>query len=270
MASVVAPIVKSVALPTGVTLPYVEQGDPDGAPVVLLHGITDSRRSFDLVLPHLPDSIRAIAPSQRGHGDADRPATGYRPADFAADLAAFVDALDLGAAVIAGHSLGSSVGQRFAIDHPERVLGLVLVGSVTTWRGNAAFAEVWTSGFSTLTDPIDPAFVREFQASPGMPTAFLDTVVRESLKVPARVWQAGWKALMETDHSRELGKIQAPTLVVWGDQDPLCPGTEQDALVAAIAGARLLVYPGIGHSLHWEEPERFAADLTAFVERLAA
>jgi pimeloyl-ACP methyl ester carboxylesterase len=77
------PAVKSAALSTGVTLPYVEQGDPAGTPVVLLHGITDSWRSFEPVLPYLPDSIRAFALTQRGHGDADRPAAAYHPRHLA-------------------------------------------------------------------------------------------------------------------------------------------------------------------------------------------
>ena len=63
-------VVHSVELPTGVTLQYVEQGDPAGIPVLLLHGATDSWRSFEPVLPHLPSSIRAFALTQRGHGDA--------------------------------------------------------------------------------------------------------------------------------------------------------------------------------------------------------
>src|SRR3712207_1329643 len=113
MASAVAHPVKTVALPAGVTLPYVEQGDPAGVPVLLLHGYTDSWRSWEPVLPSLPGSVRAVAPTQRGHGDAGRPASGYGPHDFAADLAAFVDALGLGPAVVAGTSMGSIVAQRF-------------------------------------------------------------------------------------------------------------------------------------------------------------
>src|SRR3712207_1254388 len=96
--------IKTVELPNRVRLEYAEQGDPSGVPVVLLHGITDSWRSFERVLPHLPPSIHAFALSQRGHGDSDRPASGYRPRDFAADLGAFVDALGLGPVVVAGHS----------------------------------------------------------------------------------------------------------------------------------------------------------------------
>jgi non-heme chloroperoxidase len=265
------PAIKSVELSSGVRLPYAEQGDPLGVPVVLLHGITDSWRSFEGVLPHLPESIHAFALSQRGHGDADRPATGYSPQNFATDLAAFMGALKLRPAVIVGHSMGASIAQRFAIDHPVRTLGLVLVGSLTTWRGHPEFVELWDSVVAMLTDPIDPGFVREFQestlAQPVSP-AFLEIIVQESLKMPARVWKAVLlEGLLEADFSRELARIHAPTLIVWGDQDSLTR-SGQEALTAAIAGSRLLVYPGIGHALHWEEPERFAADLVAFTENL--
>ena len=68
------PRAKSVELPGRVRLAYVEQGDPSGVPVLLLHGITDSWRYFEPMLSHLPDSIHAFALSQKGHGDADRAA----------------------------------------------------------------------------------------------------------------------------------------------------------------------------------------------------
>ena len=263
--------VKSVALPTGVTLPYVEQGDPAGVPVVLLHGYTDSWRSWEPVLPYLPASIHAFAPTQRGHGDADRPAAGYRPHDFAADVAAFMDALDIGSAVMVGTSMGSIVAQRFAIDHPARSRGLMLLSAATTWRtpGTVGLWDV----VSSLEDPIDPGFVREFQestlAQPVSP-AFVDTVVAESLKVPARVWRAALReGHLEADVAGELGLIAAPTLIVWGDRDAIHPPSEQQFLKEAIRGSRIVAYPGAGHALHWEEPTRFAADLAAFVERLA-
>jgi non-heme chloroperoxidase len=264
-------VIHSATLPNQVTLPYVEQGDPAGVPVLLLHGITDSWRSFEGVLPHLPTSLHAFALSQRGHGDAARPVTGYYPQDFAADLAAFMDVLKLGPAVVVGHSMGSYIAQRFALDYPDRTLGLVLMGSCTTVRGNPVAVELWDSVVSTLTDPIDPSFVREFQQSTlaqPVPQTLLDTVVQESLKVPAQVWRAALAALLDTDFSGELGKITAPTLIVWGDQDAFFLRREQEALTAAITGAQLVVYPGAGHGFHWEEPARFAADLAAFTEHV--
>jgi pimeloyl-ACP methyl ester carboxylesterase len=204
-----APIIKSIELPHRVKLPYVEQGDPSGLPMLLLHGFTDSWYSFEPVLPHLPESIHAFALTQRGHGDADHPAAGYRTRDFAADVMAFADALGLGPVIVAGHSMGSINAQRFAIDHPERVLGLALAGSFATCHGNPTLVDLWQSGVSQLTDPIDPSFVREFQestlAQPVSP-AFLDTVVQESLKVPARVWQAAlkesWRTILRASWTR--------------------------------------------------------------------
>jgi pimeloyl-ACP methyl ester carboxylesterase len=265
MRTVIAPVVASIRLPSGLVLDYVEQGDPAGVPVLLLHGYTDSRRSFDEVLPLLPASIHAFALSQRGHGDSDRPAAGYRPHDYAADLTAFMDALGIEAAVIAGHSMGSSAAQRFAIDHPARCLGLALIASTTTWRRSPFLVDLWDSVVSTLRDPIDPAFVREFQASPRMSPALLEVAVQESLKLPACVWRAALDDLLKADFSEELGKIEAPALIVWGDEDVVAPSSEQEPLAAAIAGSRLVVYPGTGHGLHWEEPARFAGDLVAFV-----
>lgn len=263
-----APVVKSVELTTGVRLPYVEQGDPAGVPVVLLHGLSDSWRSFALLLPHLPASIRAFALTPRGHGDADRPATGYGPRDFAADLAAFLDAVGLEAAVVAGHSSGAITAQRFALDYPARTLGIVLIGSPRSLRGNPAVAE-FAEALAAQTDPIDPDLVRGLMESivaRPVPPSFLDAAVEESRTVPVRVWRAVLGGLMDDDSAAELDRIAAPILIVWGDRDAMIPRGDQEAMAAAIPGARRAVYPGVGHSPHWEEPARVAADLAAFVE----
>ena len=72
------PHLKSATLPGRLRIPYVEQGDPAGVPLVLLHGYSDSWRSWEPVLAHLPHTVHAFAITQRGHGDADRPIDGYR------------------------------------------------------------------------------------------------------------------------------------------------------------------------------------------------
>lgn len=267
-----ASVITSVELRNGITLPYVEQGDPDGVPMLLLHGWPDSWRSFEPVLPHLPASIHAFAPTQRGHGDASKPADGYLPRDFAADVAAFMEAVELERAIIVGHSMGSYVTQRFAMDYPERTLGVVLMGSFPFLGNGSPFEQFCDEAIWTLSDPIDPALVREFQVSTAaqpVSPLFIDTVVAESLKVPARVWKAVAKGLVTIDQSAELPKITAPTLIAWGDQDELCLRGYQDALLATIPNARLVVYEGCGHSFHWEEPQRFAAELATFATSIA-
>jgi pimeloyl-ACP methyl ester carboxylesterase len=268
-----SPDVKRVELPNGVGLPYVERGGPTGVPVLFLHGFADSWHSFELVLPHLPASIHAFALTQRGHGDASQPATGYGIREFAADVVGFMDATRLRRVVLVGHSMGSAVALRFAIDHPARLQGLVLVSASPNMGATVAAREFWDTTLSKLTDPVDPALVRGMTESmlvQPVPQAFLDRSVKEGLKVPAFVWKAAFEARWrrEGDYSSQLDRIKAPTLIVWGDRDDRYPRADQDALASAITGSRLLVYQGAGHLLHWEEPERFAADLGAFVDQV--
>ncbi len=256
-----------VDLPTGVRLNYVERGDPRGTPVVLLHGYSDSRRSYDRILPLLPSSLRVFAVTQRGHGSSGKPETGYGPADFAKDLAAFLDAMGIDSAIVVGHSMGSVVAQRFAIDYPARTRAVVLEGALAPRMGNHEVRELWKT-VSTFTDPVDPAFVRDFQQSSiarPVPSDFFEGVVADSLKVPAQVWRGALEPLTTLDFLPQLGKIAVPTLLIWGDRDAFVPRAEQDALIRAIAGSRLVVYAGTGHSPHWEEPDRYVADLTAFI-----
>jgi pimeloyl-ACP methyl ester carboxylesterase len=260
---------KSVELSNRVKLPYAEQGDPSGVPLLLLHGYADSWRSFELVLPYLPDSVRAIALTQRGHGDASRPEEGYRPDDFAADLAEFMDVLQLESAVIAGGSSGGFAARRFAVDYPERTLGLVLLGSPFTLQDKPGVLELWESNISKLTDPVDPRFVREFQESTHVrpvPEAFLRTMVNESLKVPAHVWRSTGEGLLKDASSEDLAEIKAPTLIIWGDQDTIVPLSDQEKLKRGIEGSRLIVYPGVGHAIYWEEPGHVASDIIAFIK----
>jgi pimeloyl-ACP methyl ester carboxylesterase len=256
-----------VDLPTGVRLNYVERGDPRGTPVVLLHGYTDSRRSYDRVLPLLPSSMRVFAVTHRGHGDSSKPDAGYTPTEFSADLAAFLDAMGLDSAVIGGHSMGSTVAQRFAIDYPSRTRAIVLEGAFLPWSRNEAVREFFQT-VRVFADPVDPKIVREFQQSTltrPVPKEFFETIVAESLKVPARVWKSALEPYTTIDFSDRIKEISVPTLVIWGDGDGFAPRAEQDAITNAIAGSRLEVYTGTGHCPHWEEPLRFASDLIAFV-----
>ena len=264
---------KTVVLPSGIALDYAEQGESSGLPLILLHGYTDSWRSFQPLLPALPTEVRVIALSQRGHGDSDRPQARYDTAALAADLADVMHLLGIDAAVVAGHSMGSQVAQRFAIDHPRRTLGLVLLGAFTTLRGNPEVEALWDEAVAALDDPVDPAFVREFQQSTlakPVPPAFFATILAESLKVPAHVWRAALRGQLDEDVGPELATISAPTLVLWGEKDGIAGRSQQDLIAAGIPGADLISYAGAGHGLHWEEPHRAAADIAAFLPGIAA
>jgi non-heme chloroperoxidase len=264
---------EEITLGNGVTLSYAPCGDPSGSAVVLLPGPTDSWRSYERVLTHLPPTVRAIAVSLRGHGDSDKPAVGYRVEDFAADVVLLLDGLDIERAVVAGHSGSCLVARRVAIDQPDRVAGLVLEASPTTLRGNAGLEGFIGSVVSGLTDPVDPDFARSFVAdtsSGDLTPDVLDHLCAEVVKVPARVWKEMFAGLLAYDDVDELGRITAPTLLIWGDGDELVGRDMQDTLAAGIRGADLVVYPGVGHTPRWEDPSRFARDVAAFVETTRA
>jgi len=208
--------------------------------------------------------------TQRGHGDADRPTAGYGVEEFTADVVAYMNAVELEAAVIVASSSASLTVQRFAADHPKRTLGLVFIGAPRSLRDKPAVAE-FSDAVRELSDPIDPAFVREFAEatlSGPVPPAFLETVIAENLKVPALVWKATLEGLLDAVPATETATITVPTLILWGDRDEFLPRSDQEALAAAIPGSRLVVYEGTGHAVHWEEPERVAADVVALAERV--
>ncbi len=255
---------QAVDIHDGLRIPYLEQGDPDGVPVVLLHGITDSHRSYEPVIAALPDSIRAIAVTARGHGDAGKPAGGYDAAGMAADVIAFMDAIGLDRAIVAGHSMGAWTAHKVAARYPDRVLGAVLAGCFATFE-RPDIAELLEE-FRTLGDPIDPAYARAWQESTlnrPVPEPFMEMVVEETCKPPARVWDAAMRGLID-DRPEPAGTITAPTLLCYGENDAFVPRSDQDDLLDRIPGAELRVYQGGGHALHWERPDRFAADLAEF------
>jgi non-heme chloroperoxidase len=260
----------TVTLDGGLTLSYAQQGESSRQALVLLPGPTDSWWSYEPVLARLPASVRAVAVSQRGHGDSDKPMTGYGVEDFAADVAPFLDVLGIDRAVLGGHSGSCPVARRVAIDQPERVAGLVLEASPTTLHGDARLEAFVKTVLSDLEDPIGAEFARSFvvdTSSEGLDPAVLEQLVDQVLEVPARVWKEMFARLLQYDDTADLQSIAAPALLIWGDDDALVGRDMQEVLARRIPDATSVVYAGVGHTPRWEDPKRFAADVTTFVQR---
>lgn len=256
----------TVRLATGPALHYAEQGDLDGEPVVLLHGWPDSWFSFSRVMPLLDRRLRVFVPDQRGFGDSERPEGSYRIEQFGADVIAFLDAVSIERATLVGHSFGSFVARQAALTRPDRVDGVVLIGTAVS----AAVPVVQTvrSDLDTLPDPVPADFAREFQATTAyapLPEPFFDRIVAESLKLPARLWRQVLDGVLAYDDAPQLARLTAPVLVLWGEHDALFSRHNQASVLAAIRGARLKVYRETGHCPNWERPEQVAAELQAFL-----
>lgn len=261
-----APLVSlpDVTLPNGVRLHYAQQGPSAGAAIILLHGYSDSSFSFRRVLPLLPPWIRVIAPDLRGHGDSDRPADGYRMTDLADDVLQLMDALNVPSAIIVGHSMGSFVAQALVERAPQRVTGLVLLGS-SALPVNDTIVEL-SAAVESLSDPIDEEFVRAFQygtIAQHVPRSFMDSAVANSRRMPAAVWKRALTGLMAFQPA--LPRAGVPTLVLGGTRDTVFSVAEQSALAQQYPSARLQLVDGVGHALHWEQPETFVKELLRFL-----
>jgi non-heme chloroperoxidase len=257
----------TVHLMSGLRLHYAEQGDRRGEAIIFLHGYSDSWFSFSGVLPLLSPSYHAFALTERGHGDSDKPECCYTLEDFAADVDAFMDAVGLEEATLVGSSGGGFIAQRVAVRYPHRVSRLVLMGTAavgSAFRGVSELGEA----VRTLEDPVPPEFVRKFQQSTiiePVPQEFFETVISESLKLPARVWRDYFEGMVLAE-AAPLGEIKAPTLIMWGEHDPYPPREEQERLAREIPEATLKVYPESSHAMHWERPDEVVRDLEAFMK----
>lgn len=257
------PDVVDLRLRTGITVPCLIAGDADAQPVLLLHAWAESRRSFDRLIPLLP-GFRVYAPDLRGQGAADKPEDGYSLREQAEDAAAVLDALNVPRAFVVGSSSGGYVAQQLAVAHPEKVAALVLAGSPLSLQGRPAFAD----DVDALADPVDEDWVRDsltwFPLQHEVPPWYVEDRVRDGLRMPAHVWKSMLAGLCGATPPTEAGTISAPTLILWGDHDTLLPRSDQETLAGRIGGSVLRVYPGVGHLVLWECPDRVAEDAAAF------
>lgn len=262
-----------ITVSPGVELDVIQSGDPTGVPLILLHGLSDSNASMRVLMDRLPRRVRAIAITQRGHGDSSKPSGPYDTEAFVTDLATAMDRLGVGQAVVYGHSMGSVVAQRFAVAHPHRVAGLVLEGAFPGLKGNPAVEAFYDAEIAGLSDPIDPEFAREFQLSTiarPLPPEFVDLIARESQKLPARAWKQILQDMMQIDTTADLARLKVPALLLWGDRDTFVLRNDQERLGRALKDSSLVVFEGTGHDPHWEEPSRTADLVAAFVQRCLA
>jgi pimeloyl-ACP methyl ester carboxylesterase len=263
---------RTLVLPDGITLAYVQLGDPRGVPVVLIHGYTDSDLDWAPLVPYLSKSFRLVIVDLRGHGKSSKPDCCYTRLDFAYDVKLLLDALGIERADIVGHSLGSIVAQTFAEFWPQRTGRVVLISSTGGPPPGARPRKPqfdYAAAIRRLKEPIDPdsAFMRAWWASPQpVDPRYLRRQRRNAAAIPLRVWLAVLdQGLVFSDLQRTLPRLRAPTLLIWGSADPLMEPPVRWTLRRALPHAKVVIYPGLGHNPFWEDPRACAATINDFL-----
>ena len=241
---------------TEVSLHVVRGEVRGGVTLVLLPGYADSWWSYSLVLPRLADEFDVVVIDPRGHGDSDRPACCYRVEDFAGDIVAVLDALEIPRVALVGHSGSCFAARQVAMRHPSRVASLGLIASPVALDRRRL--QPLLDAVRSLTDPVAEDFIRDFQAGAAhlpLPGPFIAGLVSESAKVPSRVWRDTLDGLVEYRDEHDLGSIAAPTTLIWGDRDSIVSRDDQERQRRAIRGAELVIVADTGHCPHWERPD---------------
>lgn len=261
---------KSIRISDEVELEYVEKGNGNDKTIIFLHGYSDSWHSFEKVIGIFPGNVHLVAVSQRGHGNSSKPTSGYHPRDLARDIAQFIGEKKLGACIIAGHSMGGMVAQQFAIDYPALTKAVILIDTDPHFAANPGFPE-FLQEILAFDQPAGYDFARDFQVSTlssPIDSAELELYISESLKLPLHVWKGIAASMMEADLTPGLKNIHAPVLIFWGSKDNFCAMSDQEIFMINLPKRELHIYEGTGHGLHWQEPERFVADICDFLKKL--
>jgi pimeloyl-ACP methyl ester carboxylesterase len=267
-----------VDLPDGIRAHY--QDTSTALPLlVLLHGYGDSFTTWEGWVRELEPRFRIISLDFPGHGLTRAPQgyvlNGDRLVEF---LDAFAAKLALPRFALAGNSMGGLVAWQFAARHPERINALILVDAAGF--ANESPPQAVPLAFKILQYRLGRALLRNIDNRPLIDEGLKVDVFDKSLITPPLVdrWAAlqrapGHRAILLSADPRamrratpeELGRIGAPTLVLNGGSDVLVEPASARKFAAAIPGARLIIYPDVGHLPQIEIPARSAADAAAFL-----
>ncbi len=258
-----------------------------GPVVLLVHGLAGSSRTWRAVMPALAERYTVIAPDLLGCGRSAKPRGDYSLGAHAAGLRDLLIALDLGPATVVGQSLGGGVAMQFAYQHPEYCERLVLVasgglGREVSWMLRA----LALPGAEYVAPVIFPRVVRDagqtvlgWLGARGIRAPHLEEMWRAYaslvdadcraafIRMLRAVVDPGGQAVCARD--RLYLAAAMPTLIVWGDRDPIIPVQHAHDAHAAMPGSRLAIFPGTGHFPHLERPQRFVDLLTDFLETTA-
>lgn len=245
---------------------YVQEGS--GPDLVLIHGVGSQHGDWGEVARRLAPKFSILRYDLRGHGTSEAPPGPYKAEDFAADLIALMDETGLRRPHIAGFSLGGLIAQCIALNHPDRVHKLALLGTVAGRTPEERARVEGRLGFIASSHPADYFdqsvgrwFTEAFrEANP-------DVVAGRKAVVTAMdgaAYAAAYHALAMTDFGDRLGEISHETLVSTGEDDIGSNPRMARFMADHIPNARLEILPGLRHSILLEAPDLVAALLTDF------
>jgi len=257
----------------GVELALVDRGS--GQVVVLVHGFPLDHAMWDAQVEALSARCRVIAPDLRGFGQSGVTEGTVTMTQFADDLAALLDTLNVAEPVVlCGLSMGGYIAFQFWLGHASRLRGLILCDTRAVAdtpeiaAGRLETAErVLKEGPASLVETMKPKLLAEatIRAQPQMINALEQVMARCD---PRGIAAAARGMAQRPDMTSHLGHMNVPTLVIVGEDDIISPPQEMWAIASAIPGARFVEIAGSGHMSPVEKPAEFNATVLEFLAGL--
>ena len=249
----------------GARLHYLEQGS--GKPIICFHSTPASAEFYRPQLEHFGKNYRVIAVDLRGHGESEKPRGEYRISAFLEDYVELFEKLELEDFVLVGCSVGGIVAQLYALEHGERLRGLVLIGSPCSRRGRdvAGFHKAVTEkGWeSVVRDLVDK------QLHPTAPRDVKEWAVKEYLKTPLYVRQQEEEALLaEIHHTERVRDIRVPALLVAGESEEREIYEQMEFMSNHLPDAEWHVVKNAAHVPNFERPAEFNSIMRGFLKRI--
>lgn len=235
---------------------YHRSVDSQSPVMLLVHGAGGNHQHWGYAIRNLKGaSVYALdLPGHgRSHGAGRSTIVDY--ADF---IIRFMDVVGLAKAIVAGHSMGGAIAMTIALRYPDRIAGLVLVGTGARLRVLPAILEGILHDFERTV-----ALICEYAYAPSAPQELVLQGQRQMLQVAPRVIHNDFAACNAFDVMERLGEIHCPTLVICGSEDKLTPPKYATFLVERIAGAELALIDGAGHMVMMEKPDDVAAAIAS-------
>ena len=255
----------------GLELAYERAGE--GPPLVLVHGVLCDSRAWRPQLAGLAGELTVVAWDEPGAGRSSEPEEPFGLADYADALAGLIESLGLGRAAVGGMSWGGIVVQELYRRRPELVAGLILAGTYAGWAGSLPADACAARLASCLKQSTMPAEEVVEKWMPSLLSARApDEVINELASMLSDFRPAGFRlavrAAAAADTRDLLGRIERPTLLLWGEHDARSPVAVGERMRDAIPGARLSVIADAGHVSNLEQPARFNDEVLEFCRGL--
>lgn len=249
--------------------------DATGLPIIMIHGVGDSVRSWENVARMLGNDHPIVMYTLRGHEvEGSNPPPPYEMADFVADVVQIMDERGYATAILAGFSLGGLIAQAVTLAHPDRVAALVTVGAVAGRTAEdiekvlARYNDVREHGpYAVALHSVDRWFTPEYLAS--HPEARAQTLEKMKSLDPA-CYAAAYKILATSDFADQLAQIQVPVLAIAGLGDVGSPPRMSQRIADSVTNGRCVVIPNVKHQLLQETPAEVAKEVEDFVRNIAA